>query len=276
MIADWLTVHGLGWLVAGLPWIGATVLTQANIPTMRNPRGNSPVTWTIWAALSAFAITAQVQMGGWTAAAILLVPVTGVATVIAVGALVHYRDAEPGVPWQRYVDRVCAAGAAASLAALVLADDPGATLVLTLVTDIIAPIPPITMAWWPSPEAPVPTTPYISVAISAGCTLAAASGDIWQLLYPIYLVVLGVGMTAIIVARRPFGDDRRPPGDWLDPAAGRPLRSPPEWTADPPPLFRDDPLHPDDTTTEGVWKIAVHRDSPERTVTVSTQRLPER
>jgi hypothetical protein len=272
MIADWLTGHGLAWLVAGLPWVGATWLTQANIPTVRETWrgtiGSSVVTWGIWAALSLIALIAQLQMGGWTPAAVLLVPVTGIAFGVAVGAAVRYKDQQPGVPWQWRVDAAAGAGAGLSLVALLLVDEPRAALLLTILTDVIAAIPTITMAWWPSTEQPVPTTPYTSVAISAACTLAAASGDLWQVLYPIYLVALGVGMATIIVLRRPHADP--PSDDWLDPRNGRPLRPPPVWAED----LREDVLA--EPRPLAVDRLpSPYQPRGERTITVSTQRIAE-
>jgi hypothetical protein len=220
VIAEWLSTVGAGWLVDGLPWIGVTVFAMLNIATVRatwdGTAGMSPVTWTIWLALNAVALASLVGIGGWTPAAAQLVPVTVVCAVVSVGAVVRYRDAEPGVAWQWKVDVACGVGAVASLAALLVASDETA-LVLTIVTDAVAAIPTLTMAWWPSKEAPVPTTPFTSIAILAACTLVAGPADWWQTAYPLYLLGLGVAGTAVIVARRRVAE----PAPMLDEVTAR-------------------------------------------------------
>lgn len=239
MIADWLTTVGAGWLVAGLPWIAATVFVLVNVDTVRGTwtgeYGSSPTSWTIWAVLSGVALAAQLGLGGWTPAAALLAPVTAVCAGIAAAAIYRYKDAVPGVSWQWRVDVVCAVGAIVSLALLLLSSGRTA-LVLTILTDAIAAVPTVTMAWWPSREQPVPTAPYVSIAAAAVCTLAAAPADVWQIAYPAYLFVLGVAMTVIITTRR---RTLKPVVPVLDAAVAddplrltpaRPLRPPPRWT----------------------------------------------
>jgi len=238
VIADWLTAVGAGWLVVGLPWIAATTFALANIDTVRGTwsgeYGSSPTTWTIWAVLSGVALAAQLGLGGWTPAAALLVPITVICALVAGGALYRYRDAVPGVAWQWRVDVACALGAIASLALLLLSSGRTA-LVLTIVTDAIAAVPTVTMAWWPSREQPVPVAPYVSVGAAAICTLAAAPDDLWQWAYPGYLLLLGITMTVIILTRRRTLGPAEPV---LDAALGadplgltpaRPLRPPPQW-----------------------------------------------
>jgi hypothetical protein len=100
---------------------------------------------------------------------------------------------------------VCGVGAAASLLVLLFAADRAA-LVLTIVTDAIAAVPTVTMAWWPSRDRPVPTAPYLSVAFAAVCTLLGGPADVWQIAYPAYLVVLGLVMAGIIIARRDMAE----------------------------------------------------------------------
>lgn len=280
MIADWLTGLGLGWLVAGLPWVGATVLAQANLTTVRDTwrgtSGNSPVTWSIWAVLSAIALWAQLSIGGWTAAAVLLVPVTGVCVGVAAGALYRYRDAEPGVWWQYRVDRVCAAGSTLALITMLLVADRPA-IVLTVVTDAIAAVPAATMAWWPSRDRPVPYTPFVSVAVAAVCTIAAAPADAWQVLYPAYLIGLGLAMVAIIR----YGRAALPAAaaDLADVVAvDDPLRWPPTGLR-PPPTWPDEPSGAaplplvDDRGPSPAYRRPAHS---ERTATVSTRRHPPR
>jgi putative transposase len=185
--------------------VGATVMVMANVDsvrdTWRGTAGSSPITWGIWSVLGFTALLAQLSIGGWTAAAVLLVPVFGVATAVAAGAIARYRSAEPGAPWQYWVDLSCGVLAALSFLVLLFLSDRAA-LIMTIVTDALAAIPTITMAWWPSRERPVPTAPFISVAVSALCTLAATPPDLYQRAYPLYLVVLGVTMTGIIIVRR--------------------------------------------------------------------------
>jgi hypothetical protein len=192
-------------LAAGLPWIGATALAVANLPTIRNTwRGtesNNAVTWVIWAVLAIVLLVAQLNMGGWTPAAILAVPALGVALGISAGAIRHYREAEAADPLLRRVNIICACGAAVSLLVLLMVADEAA-VVLTIVTDAIAAVPTIAQAWRPKPDMQVPTTPFVSVSFAGLCALLAAPRELWQVIYPAWMLALGVGMTAIIVARR--------------------------------------------------------------------------
>jgi hypothetical protein len=234
-MGPWLEALGLGWLLVGLPWIGATVMAVGNIDpivnTWRGREGASPVTWCMWTVLGVIALVSQVQLGGWTAAAMLLVVITVVAAAYAGGALLRYRDAEPGVPWQRRVDIACGIGTLASLA-LLLAVDGKPALVLTVITDGIAAIPAVTMALWPSPQRPMSVRPFVTVGVSALCTILAAPMDVWQILYPAYLLALGVVMSVTIWVRRPLADVAAVVDD--DPLRlrpDRPLRPAPElWT----------------------------------------------
>jgi hypothetical protein len=235
----WLDAAGLGWLLVGLPWVAATVLGWGNIDTVigtwRGREGSSPVTWTMWAVLGAVALVSQLAVGGWTAAAILLVPITAVATAVAAGAWLRYRDAQPGLPWQWKVDLGCSLGTLAALTVL-LAVDGKPALVLAVVTDLIAAVPAATMALWPDPGRPMTPRPFITLVVAASCTMLAAPPDFWQLLYPLGQLVLGLTMIALIVIGRPRADIPPVDEDPLRLTPARPLRPPPEhwmeWTTD--------------------------------------------
>ncbi len=202
-----------------LPWVGAVVLVAANwsnvTGTWRGHWGTNVVTWTIWAGLAWVALLAQIQLGAQVGVA-LLIPVTAVSTVVAAGAWWVRRQVERGLrppravgeqPWQRWINRVCAAGAGLAFVAL-LASTTGLVgtssreaLVLTIITDGIAAIPTAFSAGQDPRGQPLPC--FTGGVAAALCTLAAApTWSFDQVGYAAYLSIACSAVAIIIVLGR--------------------------------------------------------------------------
>jgi len=173
----------------------------------------SPVTWSTWAVLGVVAFAAQLEFGG--AAPILLCAVLGFSAiamaVVAVGTALRGRALLGGGPapdrdalwWQPYMDAVCAALALAAFVFMWLATADTAIL-LTILTDAIAAVPTVVVAWRTPRDQPAGM--YCGVAVSSGLAVVAAAGSapvrLLDVSYPLYVFCLGTTLAAVIEGRR--------------------------------------------------------------------------
>jgi hypothetical protein len=166
-----------------------------------------------------------------------------------------------GVSWQRHVDRVCAVGAAAAFAALLISTAETAIL-LTIVTDLVAAIPTVTVAWRQPHTQPV--WMFFGIAVYTGLsTLAGQTPDrLIEVAYLLYVFGLGTAMVTVIFIREAWLDGRPIPA--LPSATYRNRSRPRRQYSQP------DVTHRNSASTEPMTKEASHATRPNTTSNTHT------
>lgn len=187
------------WILVGL---STALAASSSIPSIRavlaDPASLQPVTWGLWAALTALAALASALSGDWPSAIFSLVGTATCATITIVVLRV-------GQHTFGALDATCAALAIVGLVAWQTLHQPDLAIFAACAGDLAALTPTIVHAWQRPHEEP--TASFALIAAGGLCTAAAAWGHwtVTALAYPLYVALSTGTVAAFTLRQRPMG-----------------------------------------------------------------------
>lgn len=184
---------------AELVFLGAALSLAGSLRyvqlTLRGRTRPNRVTWFLWAAAPLIGFAAQLD-GGVGLPAVLTLSIGIGPALIFLSSFVN-RDAY----WQvTRFDLGCGAVSVLALVVWLSLEDPTTAVVVAMLADLVAGVPTIRKAWRePGTEAPAPF-----LLAGGNGAIALATLDTWEVaswVFPVYIVVLGWGVTAVLVTR---------------------------------------------------------------------------
>ncbi|MBJ7289215.1 hypothetical protein [Williamsia sp.] len=209
---------GFALLGAALSMLGSSWYA---VLTLRGVVRPNRVTWFLWAAAPGIAFGAQIGDG------VGLPAVTTLAVGLGPLLILCASFANRSSYWRvSGFDLSCGVVAAVALLAWLALDDPVLAVLTALAADAIGGVPTVVKAWrHPDTERPIV---YLLAAANGTLALLSLSAyDVTTVAFPVYLILLGITMCAIVSRRGRRSralDDSTPPTERI-PDEHRPPRS---------------------------------------------------
>ncbi|GAA1458228.1 hypothetical protein [Williamsia maris] len=193
--------------------------------TLRGVVRPNRVTWFLWAAAPGIAFGAQIGDG------VGLPAVTTLAVGLGPFLILCASFVNRSSYWRvSGFDRSCGAVAAVALVAWLALDDPVLAVLTAVVADAIGGVPTIVKAWR-RPDTERPVVYLLAAANGSLALLSLSTYDVTTVAFPVYLILLGLTMCALVSrrGRRPRADHSPTPTERIDdehrpPRAARPGR----------------------------------------------------
>lgn len=190
---------------------GAIVMAGASIPYITAVRSGDArprmVSWAVWTLLAGIMAASALSEGQVPSALLSAVTFVGCCMIVGFG----WRTRTRGLT---LLDKVCLAGTALGVVALIVLKDPFVATVIALVVDAIAFVPTLVHAWRQPYEESLAC--FSLSMLGGGLALLAAAmteGTLMGMLYPAYALLFnGAVALVIMVGRFPlFGGYRSNP-----------------------------------------------------------------